>query len=193
MLDGEDDDSNSDQDLAMPDDLHGKINDNTWKMMAQQFACPTHASVGKDFMGLKDTLNNLLRWVGDTVAFDPAAQEVKAPQPHKDVASYDPILWAHTIEAQRKARVAMELFRQPIPHQSLVDPCSKGAQEGTECVATMEVNKSNYQQPYALISNHPAVTNFLWSQGRTLNYRASFNNVKQAKFFCREHFNSLDL
>jgi hypothetical protein len=26
-----------------------------------------------------------------------------------------------------------------------------------------------------------------------MNYRAVFNNVKQAKAFCREHFNGLDL
>jgi hypothetical protein len=33
MLDGEEDDSNSDQDLDMPDDPHGKISGNTWRMM----------------------------------------------------------------------------------------------------------------------------------------------------------------
>jgi hypothetical protein len=57
----------------MPNDLHGKISDSTRKMMDQQFACPTHASEGEDFMGLEDTLNDILRWLGDTVAFDPAA------------------------------------------------------------------------------------------------------------------------
>jgi hypothetical protein len=50
---------------------------------------------------------------------------------------------------------------------------------------------TDYTQPDALILNHPAVTNFLWSQGRTINYRAAFKNVKQAKSFCREHFNGL--
>ncbi len=60
MLDGEDDDSNSNQDSAMPDALHGEISGNTWKMMDQQFTHPTHASVGKDCMGLEDTLNDVL-------------------------------------------------------------------------------------------------------------------------------------
>ena len=100
MLDGKDNDSNPNQDLAMPDELHGKISDETWKMIDQQFSRLTHASVGKDFMGLEDTLNNVLRGLGDMVAFDPAAQEVKAPQPgHKDSTSYDSILRAQTIEA----------------------------------------------------------------------------------------------
>jgi hypothetical protein len=60
MLDGKDDDSDSNQDLDMPEDLHGEISGNTQKMMDQQFACPSLASVGKDFMGLEDTLNNVL-------------------------------------------------------------------------------------------------------------------------------------
>jgi hypothetical protein len=99
MLHGKDDDSNSTQNLAMLDQLHGKISDNTQWMMDQQFAYPTHPSEDKDFMGLEDTLNDVLRRLGDTVAFDPAAQEVRAPQPvHKDEALYDPILRAQTIE-----------------------------------------------------------------------------------------------
>jgi hypothetical protein len=61
MLDGEGDDTNSDQDSDMPDNPHGKISGNTWKMMDQQFACPTHISIGKDFMGLEDTLNDVLQ------------------------------------------------------------------------------------------------------------------------------------
>ncbi len=60
MLDGEDDNSNSNQDLAMLEDLHGEISGDIKKMMDQQFAHPTHASVGEDFMGLEDTLNNVL-------------------------------------------------------------------------------------------------------------------------------------
>jgi hypothetical protein len=62
----------------MPDKLHGKISDETWWMMDQQVACPTHTSEGKDFMGLEDTLNNILRRLGDMVAFDPVAQGVEA-------------------------------------------------------------------------------------------------------------------
>jgi hypothetical protein len=57
----------------------------------------------------------------------------------------------------------------------------------------MEVNRTNYHQPDALISGHPSVTAFLHGQGRTINYRDTFNTVKQAKAFCWEHFNSLDL
>ncbi len=38
MPDGKDEDSNFNQDLAMPDDLHGKISGDTRKMMDQQFA-----------------------------------------------------------------------------------------------------------------------------------------------------------
>ncbi len=48
MLDGKDDDSNYNQDMAMPDNLHGKISGDTWKMMNQQIAHPTHTSIGKD-------------------------------------------------------------------------------------------------------------------------------------------------
>jgi hypothetical protein len=94
------------------------------------------------------------------VVFDPADQKVEAPQPHDDVALYDPILQAQTIEALRKAHVAMEVLCQPTPHQTLVDLCSEGAQEGTECVSTMEVNKTDYRQLDALILDHPAVTIF---------------------------------
>ncbi len=48
MPDGEDDDSDSNQDLDMPDNPHGKISGNTWRIMDQQFACPTHANIGKE-------------------------------------------------------------------------------------------------------------------------------------------------
>jgi hypothetical protein len=81
MLDGEEVNSNSNQDLAIPDELQGKISEDTWRMMDQQFAHPTDVSEDKYFMGLEDTLNDILRWLVDMVAFDPAAQEVKAPQP----------------------------------------------------------------------------------------------------------------
>ncbi len=80
-----------------------------------------------------------------------------------------------------------------MPHQTLVDLCLGGAQGGTEHVSTMEVNKTNYCQPDALISDHPTVKIFLRSQGRTMNYRAAFNTVKQAKAFCWEYLNGLDL
>jgi hypothetical protein len=109
----------------MPDNLHGKISGDQ-RMMDQQIARPTYTSVGKDFMGLEDTLNDILQWLGDTVAFDPV-QEVEAPQPHKDVALHDPILQAQTIEGRRKACVAMEFLPQPTPHQTLVDLCLEGA------------------------------------------------------------------
>jgi hypothetical protein len=80
MLDGEDEDSNSDQDAAKPDKLRCKISDDTRRMMDQQFAHPTHTSVGKDVMGLEDMLNDMLRQLGEAVAFDPAAQRVGASQ-----------------------------------------------------------------------------------------------------------------
>jgi hypothetical protein len=57
----------------------------------------------------------------------------------------------------------------------------------------MEVDDTNYRQPDALIPNHPAVANFLQSQGRMMNYKGAFNNVKQAKSFCWEHFDGLNL
>jgi hypothetical protein len=60
MLDGEGDNTDSNQDLDMPDNLCGKISGDTRRMMDQQFARPTHVKVGEDFMGLKDTLNNVL-------------------------------------------------------------------------------------------------------------------------------------
>jgi hypothetical protein len=61
MLDGDSDDTVSDQDLDMPDVPHGEISGNTRRMMDQQFAHPTHASIVKNFMGLEDTLNNVLQ------------------------------------------------------------------------------------------------------------------------------------
>jgi hypothetical protein len=126
------------------------------------------------------------------VESDPA-EEVQALHAHKDLVQHDPILRAQTIEVQRKARVAMVLLRQPTPSQTLVDCHSEGAQGGTEHVLTMEVNGTNYHQPDALISDHPSVTAFLCGQGRAMNYRDAFNTVKQAKTFCREHFNGLNL
>jgi hypothetical protein len=57
----------------------------------------------------------------------------------------------------------------------------------------MEVNGTDYRQLDALISDHLLFTAFLCGQGRTMNYRDAFNTVKQAKVFCQEHFNGLDL
>jgi hypothetical protein len=57
----------------------------------------------------------------------------------------------------------------------------------------MEVDRTDYRQPDALISDHPAVTVFLQGQGRTMNYMEAFNTVTQAMAFCREHFNGLNL
>jgi hypothetical protein len=59
MLNGDSVDTISDQDLDMPDDPHGEIGGNTRRMKDQHFARPTHTSVGKDFMGLEDTLNDV--------------------------------------------------------------------------------------------------------------------------------------
>jgi hypothetical protein len=61
MLNGDSDDTVSDQDLDMPDDPQGEISNDTRRMMDQQFAHPTHASIGKDFISLEDTLNNVLQ------------------------------------------------------------------------------------------------------------------------------------
>jgi hypothetical protein len=60
MLDGDGDDTNSNQDLDMSDNPHSKISGNNRRMMDQQFDHPTHVSISKDFMGLEDTLNNVL-------------------------------------------------------------------------------------------------------------------------------------
>jgi hypothetical protein len=60
MLDGDSYNTVSDQDLDMPDDPLDEISGNTRRMMDQQFARPTHASIGEDFMGLEDTLNDVL-------------------------------------------------------------------------------------------------------------------------------------
>jgi hypothetical protein len=93
MLDRDSDDTVSDQDLDMPDDPHGEISGDTRRMMD---ACPTHARFGEDFMGLEDTLNNVLRQLGETVASDPAEEDWA---PHEDLVQHDSILWAQTIEA----------------------------------------------------------------------------------------------
>ena len=66
--------------------------------MDQQFACTTHASVSKDFMGPEDTLNNVLQQLGETVESD-LAEEVQALHAHKDLVQHDTILWAQRIEA----------------------------------------------------------------------------------------------
>jgi hypothetical protein len=129
MLNGDSDDTISDQDLDMLDDPHGEISVNTRRLMNQQFACPTHASVGKDFMGLEDNLNNVLRRLEETMESDPA-EEVQAPYAHKDLVQHHPILRAQTIEAQYKACVAMALHHQPTPSQTLVGCCLEGAQGG---------------------------------------------------------------
>jgi hypothetical protein len=120
MLDGDSDDTNSDKDLDMPDNPHGEISGDTRRMMDQQFARPTHASIGKDFMGLEDTLKDVLRQLGETVESDPA-EEVQALHAHKDLVQHDPILWAQMIEVRRKAHVVMALLHQPTPSQTLVD------------------------------------------------------------------------
>ncbi len=88
MLDGDSDDTNSDQDLDMPDDPQGEISGNTRRMMDPQFARPTHSSISKDVMGLKDTLNNVLQQLGETVESDPA-EEVQALHAHKDLVQHD--------------------------------------------------------------------------------------------------------
>jgi hypothetical protein len=105
----------------------------------------------------------------------------------------DPLQWAQTIETRRKARVAMVLLRQPTHSQTLVGCHPEGAQGGTKHISTMEVDGTDYHQPDALISDLPSVTAFLCGQGRTMNYRDTFNTVKQAKAFCWEHFNGLNL
>jgi hypothetical protein len=87
----------------------------------------------------------------------------------------------------------MALLCEPTPSHTLVGCRSEGAQAGTEHVSTMEVNRTNFCQPDALISNHSSVTAFLHGHGRTLKYRDAFNTVKQAKTFCWEHFNGLNL
>ncbi len=62
MLDGDSDDTVSDQDLDMPNKPHGEIGGNTRRLMDQHIARPTHASIGKDFMGLlEDTLHDVLQ------------------------------------------------------------------------------------------------------------------------------------
>jgi hypothetical protein len=86
----------------------------------------------------------------------------------------------------------MALLRQPTPSQTSVGCHSEGAQGGTKHVSTMEVNGTTFRQPDAFISDHPLVTIFLRGQGRTINDRDAFNIVKQAKAFCRDHFNGLN-
>jgi hypothetical protein len=80
-----------------------------------------------------------------------------------------------------------------MPSQTFVGCRLEGEQGGTEHVSTMEVNGTDYHQLDALISDHPLATAFIRGQGRTMNYRHAFNTVKQAKAFCQEHFNGLDL
>ncbi len=61
MLNGDSDDTISDQDLDMPDNPHGEISGDTRRMMDQQFAHSTHAtSISKDFMGLEATTKDVL-------------------------------------------------------------------------------------------------------------------------------------
>jgi hypothetical protein len=192
MLDEDSDNTILDHDLDMLDNPHGEISGNIRRMMDQQFARSTHASIGKDLMGLEDTLNDVLRQLGETAESDPA-EEVQALYAHKDLVQHDPILRAQTVEVQRKTHVAMVLLHQPTPPHTPVGCCSKGAQGGTKHVSTMEVDGTDYRQPDALISDHLSVTASLRGQGRSMNYRDAFNTVKQAKAFCRKHFNGLNL
>jgi hypothetical protein len=143
-------------------------------------------------MGLEDTLDDVLRQLGETVGSN-LAEEDQALYDHEDQVQHNPVLWAQTIEVQCKAHVTMVLLRQPTHSQTSMRCCSEGAQRGTKNVSTIEVNGTNYCQPDALISDHSLVTAFLCGQGRMMNYRDAFNTVKQAKAFCQEHFNCLDL
>jgi hypothetical protein len=63
------------------------------------------------------------------VESDPA-EEDQAPYAHKDFVQHNPIIWAHMIEARGKARVAVALLCQPMPSQTSMGYCSKGAQGG---------------------------------------------------------------
>jgi hypothetical protein len=99
---------------------------------------------------------------------DPA-EEDQAPYAHKDLVQRDPILQAQTIKARCKARVAMALLHQPTPSQTSMGCHLEGAQGGTKYVSTMEVDRTDYCQPDAFISDHPLVTAFLCGQGRTMN------------------------
>ncbi len=191
ILDGDSDNTISNQDLDMLDDPHGETSGDTRRMMDQHFACLTHTSVGKDFMGLEDTLNNVWQQLGETVVSDPA-EEDQALYAHKDLVQHNPILRAQTIEVQCKARVAMALLRQQTPSQTSVG-CRLEAAQGGPNMYHMEINGTDYHQPDKLISDHLLVTGFLHGQGRTMNYSNAFNTVKQTKAFCREHFNGLDL
>ncbi len=87
MLNGDSEDTVSNQDLDMLDNPHSEISVNTRRLMDQHFSHPTHASVGKDFMGLEDTLTNVLQQLGVTVASDPA-EEDQAPYTHKDLVQH---------------------------------------------------------------------------------------------------------
>jgi hypothetical protein len=49
MLDADDDNSDPDRDFEIPDNVQG-----------EQFAHPNHNNANKDFMGLEDTLNDVL-------------------------------------------------------------------------------------------------------------------------------------
>ncbi len=126
------------------------------------------------------------------MASDPA-EEDQTPYAHKDLVQHNPILWAQMIEARREACVAMALLCQPMLSQTSVGCCSEGAQGGGKHVSTMEVDRTNYRQLDVVISDHPLVTAFHCGQGRMMNYRDAFNTVKQAKAFCWEHFNGLNL
>ncbi len=121
------------------------------------------------------------------------AEEDQAPYAHEDLVQHNPILRAQTIEARCKARVAMALLLQPMHSQTSMGCCLEGAQGGTKHVSTMEVDRTDYHPPDALISDHLLVIAFPRGQGRRMNYRDTFNTVKQAKAFSQEHFNGLDL
>ncbi len=143
-------------------------------------------------MGLEDTLNNVLRRLGETVESD-RAEKVQAPFAYKDLVQHDPILQAQRIEVQRKACVAMAILPQPMPYQTLVGCCLEGAQGGTKHISTMEVNGIDYRQPDALISDHPpSVKAFLCGQGgvmndRCLSFLAGHKSNKSMLIQCLQH------
>jgi hypothetical protein len=114
MLNGDSDDTVSNQDLDMPDDPHREIGGDTRRMIDQHFTRTTHASIGEDFTGLEDTLNNVLQQLGETMASDPA-EEDQAPYIHEDPVQHNSILRAQTIEARCKAQVAMACWT-PAPN-----------------------------------------------------------------------------
>jgi hypothetical protein len=71
----------------------------------------------------------------------------------------------------------MDLLLQLTLLESAGDSCLEETEEVVKGMETMEVNKTSYQQPDALIPDHPAVTNFFQGHGTIIGAHSIMSSM----------------